>query len=131
MFTFHQLCPDQTYQNLSTLVAKRIATCRDFVPRGECECEPIKKRRRCDRSIDRQKKVVPARPRWRRLWAMLSLARLAASERTGISGEVSSSTSSYRSSGSSTSPRVSQMLCRTQQAPSTTGRSWSFTSVPF
>uniref|UniRef100_A0A0E0RBV4 Uncharacterized protein n=1 Tax=Oryza rufipogon TaxID=4529 RepID=A0A0E0RBV4_ORYRU len=60
---------------------------------------------------------------------MLSLSRLAASERTGVSGEVSSSTSSYRSSGSSSSPRVSQMLWRTQQAASTTGRSWSFTSV--
>uniref|UniRef100_A0A0E0FCW8 Uncharacterized protein n=1 Tax=Oryza meridionalis TaxID=40149 RepID=A0A0E0FCW8_9ORYZ len=93
-----------------------------------CTKGEIKKRRRCDR-IDRQKKVVPAKPRWRRLWAMLSLSRLAASERTGVSGEISSSTSSYRSFGSSSSPRVSQMLWRTQQAPSTTGRSWSFTSV--
>ncbi|WVZ69943.1 hypothetical protein U9M48_018656 [Paspalum notatum var. saurae] len=62
---------------------------------------------------------------------MLSLARLAASDRTGFSGVVSSSTSSQRMAGSTSSPRISQMLCRTQQAPSTTGRSCSLTSVRF
>jgi hypothetical protein len=62
---------------------------------------------------------------------MSSLALVAPSDRTGFSGTVSSSSMSHRSAGSMPSPRDSQMLCSTQQAPSTTGRSCSFTSVRF
>ncbi|KAB8080285.1 hypothetical protein EE612_000716 [Oryza sativa] len=79
-----------------------------------------------------QKKDAPP-PLWRRLWAMASRACAAAVERTAFSATMSSSKRSKAQSSASTtaSPLRSQMLWRTQQAPSTVGRSSSFTSVRF
>nr|GMD92426.1 GTP-binding nuclear protein Ran-1 [Ipomoea batatas] len=62
---------------------------------------------------------------------MLSLEILALVDLSRTSGTVTSSISSMASSGSIASFLISQMLCSTQHAPSTTGKSWSLTSVLF
>nr|GMD84038.1 GTP-binding nuclear protein Ran-1 [Ipomoea batatas] len=62
---------------------------------------------------------------------MLSLEILALVDLSRTSGTVTSSMSSMASSGSIASFLISQMLCSTQHAPSTTGKSWSLTSVLF
>lgn len=77
------------------------------------------------------KKEVPAWLWCKRLWAIASLAFIALPDLNPISGTISSSTRLITNSGSISSFIISHILCKTQHAPSTTGKSWSLTSVRF